>query len=57
MTYVVVSANQRTRTLKSIIFEHRDYERLWEGVPWKLTLDTYWVIYIRPFLSYGYGSW
>ena len=31
------------------------YESLWEGVPWRLTLDTCWLFYIRPFIKYGYG--
>ena len=33
------------------------YESIWEGVPWRLTLHTYWLIYIRPFLKYDYGRW
>jgi len=33
------------------------YESVWKGVSWRLTLDTYWLFFIRPFLKYGYGRW
>ena len=37
-----------------LICEDIVYESVWKGVPWRRTLDTYWLIYIRPFLKYGY---
>ena len=30
------------------------YEIVLEGVSWIMTLDSYWLIYIRPFQKYGY---
>ena len=54
MTYdVPVSANQTTQ---SLICEDWVYESVGESMPRRLTLDLYWLIYIRPFLKYGYGS-
>ena len=39
---VAVSANQRTQTH---ICEDRVYQGVWEGLPWRLTLNTYWLKY------------
>ena len=30
------------------------FESVWEGMPWRLTIDTYWLIYIRTFLKHGH---
>ena len=47
MTYVAVSANQKTQTHNFICVD-RDYESVGEGLPRRQTLHTNWLIYIRP---------
>jgi len=54
MTYVTkMSKPIRGLKSRSLICEDKVYESVWKGVSWRLTLDTYWLIHIRPFLKYG----